>query len=119
MSEGLPNLHRVMNAETCALLAQILPVFLLAFAVKGSLMTRATSEDARRRPRRLVRHRWLKDPRVEWAGVVVLLIGFEFFLALAAAGVLGMPAVFGWVVFALALAYAALEFWAAGVSAES
>lgn len=108
-----------MKAETCALLAQILPVFLLAFAVKGSLLTRASSEEVRVRPRRLAKHRWLKDPRLEWAVVVVLFIGFEFFLVMAAAGVIGMPAIAGWVGFALALAYAALEFWAAGVTAES
>lgn len=119
VSEETTTFFGVMNAETCALIAQILPVFLLVFAVKGSFMTRASSQDVRTRPKRLVGQRWLKDPRLGWAVVVLLFLGFEFFLVLAAAGAIEMSAMVGWLGFGLALAYAAVEFWAAGVTAES
>lgn len=107
-----------MDADTCALLAQILPVLLLTFAVRGSFMARASADEVRARPKRLARHRWLKDPRVEWGLVVIIFIVFEFLLALASARVLPMPAVLGWAGFGLALLFAAAELWIAGIASD-
>ena len=119
VSEEVFTLLKMMSPATCTLLAQIVPVFLLTFAVKGSFMTRAASDDVRKRPRRLAKRRWLKDPRAEWGRVVVLFLVLEFWLALASAGVVEMPAIVGWMGFALTLGFAAVEFWAAGVTTES
>mgnify|MGYP000909584186 CR=1 FL=1 len=106
-----------LSPTTCALLAQIVPVFLLTFAVRGSFMARASADDVSRRPKRFTRRLRWSDPRLQWGLVVLLFIGFEAFLVLGAAGVFVAPAVVVWPWFGLTLLYAAIEFWAAGVAA--
>ena len=46
-------------------------------------------------------------------------MAFEFSLVLASAGVWEMPATLGWVGFGLALAFAAAEFWIAGIASKT
>lgn len=105
----------VMSTETYALLAQIVPVFLLIFAVRGSFLTAASVQDVKKRPKRLRRRHWNRDPRLHRGVLVLLFLGFEFCLVLGAAGVWMMPSVLVWICFALTLVYAAVEFWIAGV----
>ena len=104
------------SPSTCALLAQIVPVFLLVFAVRGSYLAGASAAEARRRARRLANRRWRQDPRVGWAAIVLLFLLFEFALVLGAAEVVPIPAVVVWPWVALTLIYAAIEFWGAGAS---
>ncbi|MGC3995165.1 MAG: hypothetical protein QM779_13800 [Propionicimonas sp.] len=107
-----------VTPATCALLAQIVPVFLLTFAVRGSHMARSSADDVRRRPRRSnKRFRW-SDPRLQWAFVVLLFIGFEAFLVAAAEGIAVAPAVLVWTWFGLVLLYAGIEFWISGVAKD-
>lgn len=101
---------------TCALLAQIVPVFLLVFAVRGSYLAGASAAEVQRRARRLANRRWRRDPRLQWGAIVLLFLLFEFALVLGAAEVVALPALVVWPWFALTLTYAAIEFWVAGAS---
>lgn len=106
-----------MTPDTYALVAQIVPVFLLIFAVRGSYLTRASVADVRRRPRRSLNRRWYQDPRTQWALIIILFLIFEFLLVLGAAEFWMMPASWVWIGLFLTLAYAAMEFWLAGTIA--
>lgn len=102
--------------STCALLAQVVPVFFIAFTLRGSFVTSSSRQDVERRPRRARRRHWLRDPRIEWATVVVGFIVYEFVLVLGAAEVIPLNSilVLGW--FALTLLFATIEAWAAGIA---
>ena len=103
-----------MTPDTYALVAQIVPVFLLIFAVRGSYLTRASAADVRRRPRRSSDRHWHQDPRTHWALIITLFLAFEFLLILGAAEVWMMPGLWVWIGLSLTLVYAAIEFWLAG-----
>lgn len=107
------------SPSTCALLAQIVPVFLLVFAVRGSYLSGASAAEAQRRARRLANRRWGRDPRLQWGAIVLLFLLFEFALVLGAAEVVPIPAVVLWPWFGLTLIYAAMEFWVAGVAGDA
>lgn len=109
----------VTSTDTYALLAQIVPVFLLIFAVRGSFITGASAEDVKMRARRPKLRHWYRDPRLHWAVLVLLFLGFEFCLVLGAAGAWLMPPIMMWIWFALTLVYAAIELWAAGTVPDS
>ena len=105
-----------VKPDAYALIAQIVPVFLLIFAVRGSFLSSASTVDVQRRPKR---GPWYRDPRIRWAILVTLFLAFEFLLVLGAAEVWMMPAMWVWVGLLLASLYAAIEFWLAGVVTPS
>jgi hypothetical protein len=101
-----------VNPSACALIAQIVPVFLLVFAVRDSTIARAVAEDAKNRTGQVKRQRMRSDLRSGWIAVISLFLVFEFILVLGAAELM---AVSTWIVipmFAVILVYAAIEFWA-------
>lgn len=112
------NISQVATPSTCALLAQIVPVFFIAFTLRDSYVTSSSRQDVQRRPRRARRWHWLHDPRVEWAMVVVGFIVYEFVLVLGAAEVIALNSILVLVWFALTLLFATVEAWAAGVARQ-
>ncbi|PFG16233.1 hypothetical protein ATK74_0765 [Propionicimonas paludicola] len=78
----------MVGPQTCELLAQIVPVFLLVFAVRGSLTSQMVARMASTQPRRPAGLNWRDNWKLDWAVLVVIFLLFEFALVLGAASIL-------------------------------
>jgi hypothetical protein len=101
----------MMSQTTCALLAQVMPVFLLIFAVRdGRIVASLRREE---RPARGGGWRGLqarlRADRTSWRVVTFLMIFMEAWFVAASDGLVRMPALVGYLWFGLVLLYAWVE----------
>lgn len=100
-----------MNPQTCALLAQVVPVFLLVFAVQGSQLVRSVqrSQQPVKRPGWKGFLTRLRSDRVVWPVIILLFLTGEAWSIGASDGSWPMPKMVGYIWFGLVLLYAWIE----------
>jgi len=102
-----------MSPTTCSLLAQVLPVFLLVFAVRDGQLVRSIRREELPTGLRGWQH-WLprlRSNRVAWLLATSYFLLMEAWLIAAADGAWPMPNYVGWLALLVLLLYAAIELW--------
>lgn len=113
MSDSTASVPTMMSPTTCALLAQVLPVFLLVFAVRDGQLVRSIRREGLPIGLRGWRH-WLsrlRSNRVAWVVVTSYFLFMEAWLIAASDGAWQMPNYAGWLALIVLLLYAAIEVW--------
>jgi len=113
MSDSTASVPTMMSPTTCALLAQVLPVFLLVFAVRDGQLVRSIRREGLAVGLRGWRH-WLsrlRSNRVAWVVVTSYFLFMEAWLIAASDGAWPMPNYAGWLALIVLLLYAAIELW--------
>lgn len=103
----------MMSPSTCALLAQVLPVFLLVFAVRNGQLVQSIRRETLPMGLDGWRH-WLsrlRSNRVAWVFVTGYFLFMEAWLIAASDGTWPIPAVAGWLALGVLLLYTAIELW--------
>ena len=101
----------MMSETTCALLAQVMPVFLLVFAVRDGRIV----ESVRRGNRPAIGGGWrgllarLRSDRTSWRVITFFMVFMEVGFVAGSDGLFRMPAVLGYSWFVLVLLYAWIE----------
>lgn len=114
MSVTIASLALMMSPSTCALLAQVFPVFLLVFAVRDGQLVRSIQRE--RLPNGL--SGWahllsrLRSNRTAWLLVTGYFLFMEAWLVAASDGAWPMPAYAGYIALVILLVYAGIELWA-------
>lgn len=100
-----------MSQTTCALLAQVMPVFLLIFAVRDGRIVASVRREVRPPRGAGWRGLWarLRSDRTSWRVVTFLMILMEAWFVAASDGLVSMPVLFGYLWFGLVLLYAWIE----------
>jgi len=113
MSDSTASVPTMMSPTTCALLAQVLPVFLLVFAVRDGQLVRSIRREGLSIGLRGWRH-WLsrlRSNRVAWVVVTSYFLFMEAWFIAASDGAWSMPKDAGWLALVILLLYAAIEVW--------
>lgn len=101
----------MMNPATCGLLAQVVPVFLLVFAVRGSQLVRSVQEA--RQPHKHAGWKrvltWVRSERIAWLVITFLFLAGEAWAVGASDGSWPMPQAAAYTWFGLVLLYAWIE----------
>lgn len=113
MSDSTASVPTMMSPTTCALLAQVLPVFLLVFAVRDGQLARSIRRERLPIGLRGWRHSFsrLRSNRVGWVAATTYFLFMEAWLIAASDGAWPMPNYVGWLALIVLLFYAAIEVW--------
>lgn len=111
---SLASVSIMMSPSTCALLAQVFPVFLLVFAVRDGQIVRSIRRERLQSglagwPHWLSR---LRSNRAAWVAVTAYFLFMEAWLIAASDGAWPMPIHAGYAALVVLLFYAAIELWA-------
>lgn len=97
-----------MRSETCALIAQVIPVFLVVFGVRGSFLQYVARLPRNDLPSR-TRLPWFKQDKWQWLFLILIFLAAEVAFVMASDGIFVMAPLAGYGVFGLVLLFAFLE----------